>query len=116
MPEGQTRTLTSQSSGPGARAARTRPLTAGVRRTDEGLGGAVKVVESISNRWHLIVLVLSLGLLAVPFAARAQEHKKGRTVTIGYLGNSSPSLEATLVQAFRDGLLQLGTWRGRISS
>jgi ABC-type uncharacterized transport system substrate-binding protein len=80
---------------------------------DWGRGGAVKVVESISNRWHLIVLVLSLAFLAAPFAARAQEHKTGRTVTIGYLGNSSPSLEATLVQAFREGLRQLGYVEGQ---
>jgi putative ABC transport system substrate-binding protein len=34
-------------------------------------------------------------------------------VTIGYLGNSSPTLEANLVEAFREGLRQLGYVEGR---
>jgi hypothetical protein len=45
-------------------------------------------------------------LLAAPLAAEAQE--AGRTVTIGYPGNSSPSLESNLVDAFREGLRQRG--------
>jgi putative ABC transport system substrate-binding protein len=49
---------------------------------------------------------LTLGALAAPLAADAQQ--AGRTVIIGYLGNSSPSLEAELVAAFREGLRQLG--------
>jgi ABC-type uncharacterized transport system substrate-binding protein len=54
---------------------------------------------------------LTLSLLVAPLAAYAQP--VGRTVTIGYLGNSSPSLEANLVEAFRDGLRQLGYVEGR---
>jgi ABC-type uncharacterized transport system substrate-binding protein len=51
--------------------------------------------------------VTGLGaVLAAPHAAEAQQ--AARTVTIGYLGNSSPSLESTEVDAFREGLQQLG--------
>jgi putative ABC transport system substrate-binding protein len=51
-----------------------------------------------------------LGLLTVPLAAKAQPI--GGTVTIGYLGNASPALEADLVDAFREGLRQLGYVEG----
>jgi putative ABC transport system substrate-binding protein len=47
----------------------------------------------------------------VPLAADSQQ--AGRTVTIGYLGNSSPALESNLVEAFREGLRQLGYVEGR---
>ncbi len=57
------------------------------------------------------ILALALGLLTAPLAANAQQ--AGRTVTIGYLGNSSPSLESNLVEAFREGLRQLGYVEGR---
>ena len=53
---------------------------------------------------------LVLTLLAAPLGAEAQP---ARTVTIGYLGNSSPALEANLVAAFREGLRQLGYVEGR---
>jgi putative ABC transport system substrate-binding protein len=59
----------------------------------------------------LCVVPLGLALLAAPLAAEAQP--AGRTVTIGYLGNSSPSLESNLVEAFREGLRQLGYVEGR---
>jgi len=59
-----------------------------------------------------IGLVLALSLTLAPLAAGAQESKAGRTVTIGYLGNSSPSLESNLVEAFREGLRQLGYVEG----
>ena len=62
---------------------------------------------------HLAVLVLALGWLSLPLSAGAQEHKAGRTVTIGYLGNSSPSLESDLVGAFREGLRQHGYVEGQ---
>ena len=61
---------------------------------------------------RLIVLILALGFTLTPLAAGAQESKAGRTVTIGYLGNSSPSLESNLVEAFREGLRQLGYVEG----
>ena len=78
--------------------------------------GGGNTVRFFSNRrplWRLIVLALGLGLLAVPLAARDTESKTGRTVTIGYLGNSSPSLEASLVEAFREGLRELGYVEGQ---
>jgi len=58
---------------------------------------------------RLILCVLSL--LTAPLATTAP--LAGGTVTIGYLGNSSPSLEANLVDAFREGLRQLGYVEGQ---
>src|SRR5436309_540731 len=60
---------------------------------------------------RLAVAILALALLAAPLVAEAQP--AARTVTIGYLGNSSPALEANLVAAFREGLRQLGYVEGR---
>ena len=57
---------------------------------------------------HLVLCALSL--LTAPLAATAQQ--AGGTVTIGYLGNASPALEADLVDAFREGLRQLGYVEG----
>jgi putative ABC transport system substrate-binding protein len=57
------------------------------------------------------LVAFSFGLLAAVPAAEAQP--LGRTVTIGFLGNSSPSLESNLVEAFREGLRQLGYVEGR---
>jgi putative ABC transport system substrate-binding protein len=59
----------------------------------------------------ILVLELALSLVASPLAADARQ--AGRIVTIGYLGNSSPALESKLVQAFREGLHQLGYVEGR---
>jgi putative ABC transport system substrate-binding protein len=59
----------------------------------------------------ILIGVVALGLLGMPLAADAQP--TGRTVTIGYLGNSSPALESNLVEAFREGLRQLGYVEGR---
>ena len=63
------------------------------------------------NLRRVLMATLALGLLAAPLAAEAPP--AGRTVTIGYLGNSSPSLESNVVEAFRDGLRQLGYVEGR---
>jgi putative tryptophan/tyrosine transport system substrate-binding protein len=57
------------------------------------------------------LVLCALSLLRAPLAATAQQ--AGGTVTIGYLGNSSPSLEADLVDAFREGLRQLGYVEGQ---
>jgi len=63
-------------------------------------------------RWGRGVLVaLTCSFLAAPPAAGAQQ--AGRTATIGYLGSSSPSLESNVVEAFREGLRQLGYVEGR---
>ncbi len=60
---------------------------------------------------RLVLMVILAVLLTAPLAAEAQPPE--RTVTIGYLGNSSPALEANLVAAFREGLRQLGYLEGR---
>jgi ABC-type uncharacterized transport system substrate-binding protein len=54
-------------------------------------------------------------LLATFFlgSVSAEAQSAGRNVTIGYLGNSSPSLESSLVEAFREGLRQLGYVEGQ---
>jgi len=62
---------------------------------------------------RLAILILALGALSLPLAVGAQASKAGRTVTIGYLGNSSPSLESNLVDAFREGLRQHGYVEGQ---
>jgi putative ABC transport system substrate-binding protein len=58
-----------------------------------------------------VVATLTLSLLTVPLTAKAQQ--AGGTVTIGYLGNASPALESNLVDAFREGLRQLGYVEGQ---
>ena len=58
-----------------------------------------------------LAVVLTLSLTRAPLAAEAQQ--AGRTATIGYLGNSSPTLESNLVQAFREGLRRLGYVEGQ---
>jgi putative ABC transport system substrate-binding protein len=56
-------------------------------------------------------LVLMLVLLCAPLAAEAQQV---RTVQrVGYLGDSSPSLESNLVEAFRRGLRERGYVEGQ---
>jgi putative ABC transport system substrate-binding protein len=60
---------------------------------------------------RVIGLAVVLSLTLAPLAVEAQQ--AGRTVTIGYLGNSSPSLESNDVDAFREGLHQLGYVEGR---
>jgi putative ABC transport system substrate-binding protein len=54
---------------------------------------------------------LAVGFLAAPFAAAAQQ--AGRVYRIVYLGNSSPTLEADLVDAFRQGLRNLDYLEGK---
>jgi putative tryptophan/tyrosine transport system substrate-binding protein len=58
-----------------------------------------------------VFVTFALTILMAPLAATARP--AGGTVTIGYLGNSSPSLEADLVEAFREGLRQLGYVEGQ---
>lgn len=58
-----------------------------------------------------IVWLVTLFFLAAGKVAEAQSAE--RTVTIGYLGNSSPPLESCLVEAFREGLRQLGYVEGQ---
>ena len=58
-----------------------------------------------------LAVVLAVSLVLAPLATDAQP--AGRTVTIGYLGNSSPSHESHLIEALREGLRQLGYVEGR---
>jgi putative ABC transport system substrate-binding protein len=51
------------------------------------------------------------GLLAAPLATEAQQ--AGKVHRIGFLGNSTPTLEANLVRPFRDGFRDLGYVEGR---
>ena len=57
------------------------------------------------------VVALAFSVVSAPLAGEAPQ--AGRTVTIGYLGNSSPSLEYSIVEALREGLGQLGYVEGR---
>jgi ABC-type uncharacterized transport system substrate-binding protein len=69
-------------------------------------------VEMFMGARTAVRLVLcALSLLTTPLAATAQQ--AGRTVTIGYLGNASPALEAVQVDAFREGLRQFGYVEGQ---
>ena len=54
---------------------------------------------------------VTLGLLAAPLAAEAQP--AGRTYRIGFLGATSPSGYASQVEAFREGLRDLGYVEGK---
>src|SRR5262249_18249873 len=68
------------------------------------------VETSMSARTVCLVLC-ALGPLMAPLVATAQQ--AGGTVTIGYLGNSSPALESHQVDAFREGLRQFGYVEGQ---
>ncbi len=57
------------------------------------------------------ILTAAGGLLAAPLAAEAQPAAK--VYRIGFLGNSTPALEANLVGPFREGLRELGYVEGR---
>ena len=57
-----------------------------------------------------LIASLALGILSAPLAAEAQQPK---TYRIGYLGSSSPSLEPHYVEAFRQGLRDLGYIEGQ---
>ena len=65
----------------------------------------------MSARTVVRLVLCALGLLMAPLAATAQQARG--TVTIGYLGNSSPSLESHQVDAFREGLRQFGYVEGQ---
>jgi len=56
-------------------------------------------------------LGVTLGLLAAPLAAAGQQ--AGKVHHIGFLGNSTQTLEANLVRPFRDGFRDLGYVEGR---
>ena len=51
------------------------------------------------------------GAAAMPLAARGQQ--RANVPRIGFLGNSTPTLEANLFGPFRDALRELGYHEGR---
>jgi putative ABC transport system substrate-binding protein len=57
-------------------------------------------------------ILLLLTLLAVGLPLTAQAQPPGKVARIGYLGNSSPALERDFVDAFRQGLRELGYAEG----
>jgi len=63
------------------------------------------------SRRAFIIGTLAGGLLGAPRVAEAQ--RPPRVPRIGYLGNSSPSLEPDLVDAFRQGLGEFGYTEGQ---
>ena len=64
------------------------------------------------NNRRKLVIVLGAGALVAPLAAFAQQPPQ-KLARIGYLGNSTPMLEANLVEAFRGGLRDLGYKEGQ---
>src|SRR5919106_4008769 len=58
-----------------------------------------------------IGLIVALAVLVVPIPTDAQQ--RGKLARIGFLGNSTPALEANLVGPFREGLHDLGYDEGR---
>ncbi|HKB23524.1 MAG TPA: ABC transporter substrate-binding protein [Methylomirabilota bacterium] len=59
----------------------------------------------------LVVFALTFAFLVAPIVAEAQQAAK--VYRIGFLGNSTPALEAHLVAGFRSGLRDLGYEEGR---
>ena len=57
-----------------------------------------------------LLIALGAGVLAAPYASRAQQQ---RVYRVGFLGNSTAALEANLVGPFREGLRDLGYVEGR---
>ncbi len=58
-----------------------------------------------------LLVILSLSMLAAPLAAGTQP--AGKVHRIGFLGNSTPALEANLVGPFREGLRERGYVEGQ---
>lgn len=54
---------------------------------------------------------MAVGVIAVPLAAEAQQ--PGKVYRIGFLGNQNPTLGAPSLDAFRQGLRELGWVEGR---
>src|SRR2546422_8199035 len=88
---------------------------AACRAAPHSTGGMVQLTKDHVMDRRTFMALVSGGLFVAPLAAEAQQ-AGSRTVTIGYLGNSSPSLESKQVEAFRWGYVSSATSRGRISS
>src|SRR5712691_1870653 len=85
----------------------TRPLSAGVGRTIGALGGGM-VVRSTSARLSTVVALL---LLTAPLVVGAQP--AGKVYRIGMLETRSTVLNAANIDAFRQGLRELGYKEGQ---
>jgi putative tryptophan/tyrosine transport system substrate-binding protein len=59
-----------------------------------------------------LMLTLALGLLVAPFAAEAQPARQ-TPARIGFISNSGPQLAAPFIEAFRQGLRDLGWIEGQ---
>ena len=57
--------------------------------------------------------IVAIGVTFVMCGAVAQAQQRGKVPRIGFLGNSTPALEANLVGPFRDGLRDLGYVEGQ---
>ena len=65
------------------------------------------------KRAGLSSILIAVTLLAVAVIADAQQAKK--VPRIGYLTGSSPSARSARIEAFGQGLRDLGTWREKTS-
>jgi putative ABC transport system substrate-binding protein len=63
------------------------------------------------NTRRKVLLAIATTLLAMPLTGEAQNARK--IYRVGYLGNSSASLEPNLVEAFRQGMRELGYVEGK---
>jgi putative ABC transport system substrate-binding protein len=72
-------------------------------------GRGAKTVVWFCTVWSLVTL--TLGVLVGPLAA--QTTPAAKVPRIGFLGNSTPALEANLVGPFREGLRELGYVEGQ---
>ena len=63
------------------------------------------------NRRSALIVTLALGILSAPLPADAQQ--AGKVYRIGFLGGASPSVAARPLEAFRQGLRDLGYVEGK---
>ena len=61
---------------------------------------------------RIFVMALAAGALVAPFGA-AVAQRPARVFQVGYVGNSSPSVETGLIEAFRLGLRERGYTEGK---
>ncbi len=92
-----------------------RPAFPFGRRTIRSSGPASPAAERLRSaagrRAILVVFGLTFAFLVAPLVTEAQP--TGKIYRIGFLGNSTPELEAHLVAGFRNGLRDLGYEEGR---
>jgi putative ABC transport system substrate-binding protein len=62
--------------------------------------------------WPIVIFIITLGLGCIATSLPIEAQQPARIPRVGYLGNSSPTLERDLVGAFRQGLRDLGYAEG----